>query len=161
MISRPTTQHGFSLVEVTLALGVAAVCLVSIFSLLPIGLRTNQNATEQTASADIMGAVIADLRATPVTSPRGGARTSPQFSISIPANPVGAATTSTLYFTSEGTFAPSANTNSRYLLTITFLPNGTGPRSATWADLRMTWPAAATPVNAIGSAEMFVALDRN
>ncbi|HEV2841922.1 MAG TPA: hypothetical protein VGW39_11395 [Chthoniobacterales bacterium] len=32
---------GFSLVEVTLALGVASVCLIAIFGLLPVGLRTN------------------------------------------------------------------------------------------------------------------------
>ncbi len=161
MTRRHRYQASFSLVEVTLALGVAAVCLISIFGLLPIGLRTNQNATEQTASADLLGAVSADLRATPVTMPRGGATTSQQFAIRIPANPVSAATTSTLYFTSEGQFSPTLNPNSRYLLTITFVMNGTGARSATLADLKMTWPAAAAATNVAGSVETLVALDRN
>ena len=42
---------GFSLVEVTLALGVASVCLIAIFGLLPVGLRTNQDAIQQVAAA--------------------------------------------------------------------------------------------------------------
>jgi uncharacterized protein (TIGR02598 family) len=157
----PCSQISFSLVEVTLALGVAAICLVSIFTLLPAGLRTHQNAIEEAASADVLGEVIADLRATSVTTPRGRQTVSPQCGITIPANPVSAAVTSTLYFTSEGRVSPTANANSRYLLTIVFVPNGTGSRRATLADLKMTWPATAAPNNANGSVEMFAALDRN
>jgi uncharacterized protein (TIGR02598 family) len=153
-------RPGFSLIEVTLALGVAAVCLVTLFALLPVGLQTHQNATQQVLSADIMSAVIADLRATPVTTPRGGATTSPQFAISIPANPVAAVTTSTLFFNREGQFSTSANANSRYQFTINFVPNG-GARTATLADLKMTWPAAASAANASGSSEIFLGLDRN
>ena len=153
-------QLGFSLVEVTLALGVAAVCLITVFALLPIGLRTTQNATQQVATADIMSAVIADLRATPVTTPRGNATTSLQFAIAIPGNPVPGATTSTLYFDAAGTVAAALTSDSRFQLTITFQPN-TGSRSATLVDLKMTWPAGASPTNATGTSEMFVALDRN
>src|ERR1043165_9212597 len=91
----------FSLVEVTLALGVAAVSLLAIFGLLPIGVKTNQIAIEQTASNDVLSAVTANLRATPLTTPRGGAAISPRFGIAIPASPVGTNITTTLYFTSE------------------------------------------------------------
>jgi len=150
----------FSLVEVTLALGVASVCLIAIFSLLPVGLRTNQNAIQQVAASDILGAVMADLRATPTTTPLGGPAASHQFAINIPANPVSAPTTSTLFFSGEGQFSASVNSESRHRLTITFLPN-TGSRAATLAHLKMTWPAAASPVNATGSVEMFLGLDRN
>ena len=55
----------FSLVEVTLALGVAAFCLIAVFGLMPIGVQTNRNATSQTAATNIMASVVADLRATP------------------------------------------------------------------------------------------------
>jgi Tfp pilus assembly protein PilV len=153
-------RRGFSLVEVTLALGVASICLIAIFGLLPVGLQTNQDAIQQIASADILGHIIADLKATPVTTPRGGSTASPQFAINIPANPVSAPTISTLFFSAEGEFSTSANLESRYRLTITFLPN-TGSRSATLAHLKMTWPAAASPVHAASSAEMFLALERN
>lgn len=160
MKGAPVDRRSFSLVEVTLALGVASVCLIAIFGLLPVGLRTNQDAAQQIAAGDILGAVIADLRATPATTPRGEAAASRQFAINIPANPVSEATTSTLFFSGEGHFSASANSESRYRLTITFLPNA-GSRAATFAHLKMTWPAAASPVNATSSAEMFLGLDRN
>src|SRR5437667_9070298 len=57
--------HAFSLVELTLALGVAAFCLLAVFGLMPIGVQTNRNATSQTRATNIMAAVMADLRAMP------------------------------------------------------------------------------------------------
>lgn len=152
-------QHGFSLVEVTLALGVAAISLLVIFSLLPVGLQTNQRSMEQTASADILSAVVADLRATPVTNPRGGSITSTQFGISIPA--AGSTGTTTLFFNSAGQSTPSQQPDSRYRMTITFLSNGGGAKTATFTDLKVTWPATAAIADAQGSAEMFTAFDRN
>jgi len=157
-MTRQTRVHdAFSLVEVTLALGVAAISLLVIFSLLPIGLQTNQRAIEQTASADILSAVTADLRATPVTNPRGVAAT--QFSISIPA--AGSTGTTTLFFNSAGQSATSLQSDSRYRMTATFVSNGGGAKTATFADLKVTWPAGAAIANAQGSAEMFAAFDRN
>ena len=153
--------NAFSLVEVTLALGVAAVSLLAIFALLPVGVKTSQVAIEQTASTDVLSAVAADLRATPVTTPRGGAATSPRFGIAIPPNPVGANTITTLYFTSEGRFSTTLAPASRYRVSVTFSTNGAEARTATFGHLDATWPAPATPINAEGTAEMFVALDRN
>jgi uncharacterized protein (TIGR02598 family) len=152
-------RHAFSLVEVTLALGVAAISLLVIFSLLPIGLQTNQRAIEQTASADILSVVAADLRATPVTSPRGGAATSTQFAIGIPA--AGSTGTTTLFFNVAGQAATSQQADSRYRVTVTFVSNSGGAKTATFADLKVTWPAGAAVANAQGSAEMFAAFDRN
>lgn len=156
---RTNRGYGFSLVEVTLALGVAAVSLLIIFSLLPIGLQTNQRSIEQTASADILSVVAADLRATPVTNPRGGPTTSTQFGISIPA--AGGTGTTTLFFNSAGQSNSSQQSDSRYRITITFLSNGGGLKTAIFSDLKVTWPAAAAIANAQGSAEMFTAFDRN
>ena len=153
-------SNGFSLVEMTLALGVAAISLVAVFGLLATGLQTNYTATEQTTSSDILAAVAADLRATPKTTPPGGAATSTQFGISIPANTVGA--TSTLYFNAQGQSSTSPNAGSRYQLAITFRPNGISSRTATFVHLRMTWPAVASPTSAnTGAAEIFTALERN
>lgn len=153
-------RAAFSLVEVTLALGVAAISLLGIFALLPVGLQTNRTAIQQTASSDLISAVVADLRATPPTTPLGAAATSQRFQIAIPANPVGAQTSTTLYFADDGQSATTLSPSSRYRLTVTFLPNS-GARAATMATLKMTWPAAANVANAEGSAQMFVALDRN
>ncbi len=140
----------------TLALGVAAVSLLAIFTLLPIGLETNRQSVEQTASVDILSAVAADLRAT-----ARGVGSSSQFNINIPSNPIIASTAvATIYFDSAGQVVPSGST-ARYRITVTFLDNGNRPRTATLAGLKATWPATAAITDAQGSAEMFAAFDRN
>jgi Tfp pilus assembly protein PilV len=93
----------FSLIELTLALGVAAFCLIAVFGLMPVGVLTNRNAISQTAATNIVAAVIADLRATP-----SGVSPSAQFAINFPANatsptdPPPCSGTQTLYFNGEG-----------------------------------------------------------
>ena len=138
----------FSLVEVTLALGIAAFCLIAVIGIIPVGVQTNRNAASQTAAANIMAAVIADLRATPVTKPTSG-----QFLISFAGSG-----TQTRYFDSSGTASISQTTSSRYRLDITWSLAPTGLR---YAYLKVWWPAAATAANASGSTEMFAAFDRN
>jgi uncharacterized protein (TIGR02598 family) len=152
--------RAFSLVELTLALGVAAISLMAVFALLPVGLQTSYRATEQTTASDILVAVIADLRATPPTSPPGNSATSAQFGISVPGSSGGPASAATLYFDGQGEVSPSAN-GSRYRLTVGLPSNGGGSRTATFVHLKMTWPAVVDPANAVGSAETFVALNRN
>jgi type II secretory pathway pseudopilin PulG len=55
--------HAFSLVELTLSLGIAAFCLIAVFGLMPVSVQTNRNSTSQSAAVNIMAAVVADLRA--------------------------------------------------------------------------------------------------
>ena len=55
----------FSLVELTLAIGIAAFCLIAVFGLVPIGVQTNRNATSQTAATNILSSVVSDIRASP------------------------------------------------------------------------------------------------
>lgn len=164
MKSFPLRFSAFSLVEITLAIGVAGFALLAIMGLLATGTQVNQTAIEQTASSDILTAVAADLRAAPKTTPPGGPTSSPQFAINIPANPVPspAPTPSTLYFSAQGQSATTRGADSRYRMVVTFLPNGPGARTATLVELRTTWPAAADPAGVnTGAAETFVALDRN
>ena len=147
----------FSLVEVTLAMGIAAICLVALFGLMPVGVQTNRSATSQTAATNIVAAVIADLRATSIAN-----SASSQFCILF-------GTAATIYFDSAGqcssdlagttspcgaALAPALQT--RYKMNITW----SGFVALRYADLKVTWPAAATAANANGSTEMFAALDR-
>jgi uncharacterized protein (TIGR02598 family) len=157
-------KDGFSLVEVTVALGIAAFCLIAVFGLVPVGVQTSRNATSQTRATNIIATVAADLRATPQTTPPGNATTSPQYQIAIPANPVTSATSiSPLFFADTGTFATTMQADSRYRLSITFSPNGPATHTPTYVDIKVTWPAAVDPatVTPAGSVEMFAALDRN
>jgi uncharacterized protein (TIGR02598 family) len=145
----------FSLVEVTLALGIAAFCLIAVFGLMPVGVQTNRNATSQTRATNIMAAVVADLRATPNAN-----TTSTQFVITF-------GTCKRLYFDSEGQVVSSGLCNpstsvpptSRYQVNVTWSDSGWSQLK--YANVKVTWPAAATVANASGSTEMFVAFDRN
>ena len=53
----------FSLVEVTLALGVAAFCLIAVLGLLPTSLKTQQASIQQTTANQIISTIFSFLRA--------------------------------------------------------------------------------------------------
>jgi len=136
----------FSLVELTLALGIAAFCLIAVFGLMPVAVLTSRNATSQTRATNIMAAVVADLRGTPTAN-----TTSAQFGIIFGTNPP------PLYFDGSGQFTTSLGANSRYQLNVTWY----GTTGLRYADVKATWPAAATLANASGSVETLTAFDRN
>ena len=144
---------GFSLVEVTLALGVAAFCLIALLGLLPLGVQTNQNSISQTAAASVLSSVIADLRATPKTSV-----TSPQYDITF-------GTAKFLYFDGEGRAVTPTDPNAtpRYRVTITFPASPIGALAPTFVSLKVTWPALADPATTApaGFVETFAAFDRH
>jgi uncharacterized protein (TIGR02598 family) len=96
-MNKQTNSAGaFSLVEVVLAIGVAAFCLIAIFGFLPAGLNTNQTSTRQTTANGILSSIVADLRATPATAPPGQSTTSSLFGINFQGS------TPTLYFAADG-----------------------------------------------------------
>lgn len=145
--------RAFSLVEVTMALGIAAFSLLAIFGLLPVGIKSHRNAIEQTAAAGIATGIIADLRATPNTN-----STTANYSITIPDS-------TQIHLREDGSRDSSSGAEARYLATITFtVPSQ--PKAATLVHLLITWPAAADignnpPKNFFGSFEAVTALDRN
>ncbi|MGH7984232.1 MAG: hypothetical protein ACREFF_13990 [Candidatus Udaeobacter sp.] len=180
--------HAFSLVEVTLALGVAAFCLLAVFGLMPIGVQTNRNATSQTRATNISAAVIADMRTTPKTydnlktysagdsvllngscytaiiTTTGNAPPNLTYwsaGSACPQYGIIFGTDRTLYFDGSGQFTTLLDANSRYRLTITWNPNA--PSGSSWADLKVTWPAPTDPATTTpsGSVEMFAAFDRH
>jgi uncharacterized protein (TIGR02598 family) len=153
MSRRIYLSAGFSLVEVTLALGVAAFCLIALFGLLPLGVKTNQNSISQTAAAAMLSSVMTDLRATPKTS-----LTSRQYEITL-------GTPKVLYFDGEGRAVSPADPNAspRYRLTVTFPSNLGGTLAPTFVTLKVSWPALADPATAaaVDFVEIFAAFDRN
>ena len=146
-------RAGFSLIEVTIALGIAAFCLITVFALLPLGINTNQNAFEQTSAAGIASAIAADLHGTPVVSNpnatssvpgTSGSSVTARFQIAIPPAGTTNVTTGkppyqqTIYFSQDGSptmpagattpvnaQASSASPASTYRATITFNPEDT------------------------------------
>ncbi|MBA3542885.1 MAG: hypothetical protein H0T83_00340 [Chthoniobacterales bacterium] len=156
---------GFSLVELTLAIGVAAFCLLGVMALFPTSLITNQKTFQQTADTSLARAVVADLQATALTS-----STSPRYGITIPAT--GTATHS-IFLQEDGTAGAQdadavPSNNPKYRATITFYaPTNTSQKSATGVRVLLTWPAladssaAASPSKYAGSYEVLTAIIRN
>jgi uncharacterized protein (TIGR02598 family) len=170
-------RAGFSLIEVTIALGIAAFCLITVFGLLPIGLDSSQNAAEQTIVSGIATGISADLHGVTLLS---GTSITPRFGLSIPQpNQVSSLQPQTLFFTQDGSLAGPVNSNAvaasnppRYRATITIKPDKTlSPLSPNIPDtlykvwIFITWPALADsqadkpPQNFAGSYETVTSLN--
>jgi type II secretory pathway pseudopilin PulG len=66
MTGRPRRRRhqprGFSLVEVTVAIGITAFCLLAVVGLLPTGLKSIKSANEQAGAANVLGSIADALR---------------------------------------------------------------------------------------------------
>lgn len=134
---------GFSLVEVTIALGLAAFGLLAIFGLLSTGLNTNRVSIDTTGAASLAAAVVADLQA----APRAGA--SPIYAIA-----PDTATSAELLLSQDGakvTSQQQADYRARVLITTP----STGMKHV---RVVMEWPAVTT--NAPNNFEIVTVLDR-
>jgi len=168
----PTSSNGaFSLVEVTLSLGITAFCLLAVFGLIPVGITSNQASVEQSMAANVATSIVADLRAVPITSPPTE-QTSRNYKVPIPAQP-GGATSHTVFFRADGKISGTPNANAipadspfyRAMLTVGKDPQTRG--TATVVRVLITWPALGDraanqdPKNFTGSFETVIALNRN
>jgi len=151
------SQAAFSLVEVTLALGVAAFCLIAVLGLVPVGVQTNRNATSQTVATNIVSSVVSDIRA----SQKGGTNTS-KYKIR---RTKGAITT--VCFDGQGQpDGPGQGGNVscragnwRYRLYVKIYPTATlpgnlAPYCANYVVLKLVWPAAANPLSTTPSGSV-------
>jgi len=149
----------FSLVELTLALGIAAVCLIAVFGLVPVGVQTNRNATSQTFATNILSGVVSDIRASPK-----GSSTTPKYKIRRSKS-----NTTTVCFDGEGQPDPLGGQignvpcragNWRYRLYVKIYPTTALtnqnfiPYCANYVDLKLVWPAAADPLTATPSGSV-------
>jgi type II secretory pathway pseudopilin PulG len=152
------TPAAFTLVEVTLALGVAAFCLLAVFGLMPAGLKSQQAGVEQTKATAIMSEITADLSAAARLPP---GQESKQFKIHGRWNP----TPDNIYFTNEGIQTGTTNqgsvpTDAVLRATISYIAPPVATTSL--ANIKVTWPAQVDPVTGVpaGSVETFVAINR-
>lgn len=160
--------RGFSLVELTLALGVAAVCLTALFGLLPIGVANNRTSISETTATSIATAIISDLRASAAANKVSPLAQTQLFSIPVPftgTNTVFFGDTGQMSGTANQDASAAANPTPRYRATVIFYPPS--GRNATVTRLLITWPAladptaASAPINYAGSWEIVTALDIN
>ena len=159
----------FSLVEVVLALGVAAFCLIAVMGMLPAGLKVQQNSIEQTTANRIMNTIFVDLRAN-VRLPPSKASKSQEGTAGLGLNGHWAAlaTPDTLFFDGTGKQMGTASTQTdpaapagavfRAKITYLFPPNA----STSVAKIIVSWPAAVMPTTGTpaGSVETYIAINR-
>lgn len=149
--SLPGTS-AFSLVEVTLALGVAAFCLIAVLGLLPTSLKTQQASIQQTTANQIISTIFSSLRAD-IRLPPGlerkvcGDDTEPCAWGDLNGHWQDVGIPFRLYFTNEakqtGTLngAPPADAVFRATVIYRFPPSET----TTLANITVTWPAQVDP----------------
>ena len=142
--------HAFSLVEVTLALGVAAFCLIAVFGLVPVGVQTNRNATSQTTATNILSSVVSDIRASPP-----GQTASKKYNINR-----AKLSAATVCFDGQGqfiTFAAAGATcpadHYRFRLDVQISNQPALVVYPNYAYLKVSWPAVNPTIKPSGSVE--------
>jgi uncharacterized protein (TIGR02598 family) len=164
-MKRPLSgSAAFSLVEVTLALGVAAFALLAIIGLLPASLKTQQASIEQTTANTIISQIFSDLRAD-LRLPPGLASHEGDSGFQLHGHWAQMLTPDTLYFTQEGkqtgnvNGSPPADAVFRAKITYRRPPTDT----TSLADITVSWPAQVDPAAGgvpAGSVTAFVAVNR-
>ena len=148
----------FSLVEVTLALGIAAFCLIAVLGLLPTGLKTQQASIQQTTANQIISTIFADLRADirlpPGLESKVCGDNPPCAWGDLHGHWHDVATPFTLYFTNEAKQTGALNGDPpldavfRATIIYRFPPSET----TTLANITVTWPArGAVPTGSVTS----------
>jgi len=172
-------RAGFSLIEVVVALGVTTFCVVTLMALLAVGVNGDKTTIQRSLAANIADAVMADLRATPLSTQSYSPTltlNSPRFRFVLPATGTG---TQTVYVATDGTPLTALNANLstanlstgagtfRVSISGPLRPSGTGQRTASPVYILVTWPgqadATATtwPSHYAGSFEVVTYLDQN
>jgi uncharacterized protein (TIGR02598 family) len=149
---RLRATSGFTLVEIVIALGVAAFCLVAMLGLIPTGLKSVRNSVTDTAATEALAAVAADLR-----DIQPGSNASPNYNIALP-TALGL-TNSTNFFLTQAAALTTSNDLSAQFGVITTLSNST--TFLTTARIQIYWPAIAPVTNAQGTVETVISFNRD
>lgn len=129
-----TPNNGFTLVEVTLALGLVTFCLLAIFSLLPAGLHSAQASTEEAGATALLSQIAAQIRATKTNA-------SGQFVLGAPLAGTFSYGSSEVFTNSYSMAGTPGAAFPRYLVRVQ-LQAPTSALSSGTALISLAWPAA-------------------
>jgi len=127
------TMGGFSLVEVILALGIAAFALVAIVALLPIGLKSAGDSSDENRAINLLNAIVASRHATPYEEASVVYRLPALTGVSVPV--------SGTFGVSEDDVVTTDLENARYRVDYRILPPASGGGDPYIVRLRVAWPA--------------------
>ena len=155
---------GFSLVEVVLAIGVAAFALIAILGMLPVATKTQQASVEQTKANAIISYIVDELRADVRLPPGLASKAQGNWSL-LHGHWASVAQPDTLFFTNDMQLisvvqgnCPAAPANAVFRATLYYMKPPTVTTSI--AQITISWPAAQCLTNATGSIAMFAAINR-
>jgi len=155
----------FSLVELTLALGVGAFCLVALLGTLPVGLKSQQVAVQQTTSNAIISQIVTFLRADVRLPPGQADKVQGEWS-NLKGHWAQVATPDTLFFTNEGNLSKANSAipaDAAFRARITYYSPPSLGYTTSLADVTVSWPAQVDPTTGgtpAGTVETFVAVNR-
>ena len=154
----------FSLVEVTLAIGVAAFCLLAVAGIIPTGLRTQRASINQTRANSLIAQCVQYLRAD-VRLPPGQAKKAEGGWENLNGHWAAVAVPDTIFFTNDGKQigvaqgTPAAPSGAVFRATITYMAPPTVTTSI--AKITISWPAAQSDLTKVeGSIDVFAAVNR-
>jgi len=145
----PTGSQAFSLVEVTLALGIISFGLIAIMGLIPKGLGIVKESADEAAALNILSAVSSDLQCV-------GSNTTASASYQIP---VGSVNSGKGYFDSDGNWLGNSAVPSDAVYVLSWTIQARSLQSPPAAFLSIGWPAKAT--QPLGSVDCVLVLPRN
>ena len=163
---RSRTCSAFSLVEIVIALGVAAFAFVAVLGMLPVGLKTQQASVQQTTANAILSQIIDALRADVRLPPGLASKAEGEWS-NLHGHWAAVAVPDNMFFTIDADQTgsvtqgspPTAPAAAVYRATITYLAPPTVTTSI--AKITVSWPAAQSDLTQVaGSVSMFAAVNR-
>jgi len=143
----PTGSQAFSLVEVTLALGIISFGLIAIMGLVPKGLGIVKESADEAAALNILAAVSSDLQCV-------GSNETLSYKI-----PVGSVNSGKGYFDSDGNWLGNGVVPSDAVYVLSWTIQARSLQSPPAAYLSIGWPAQATLP--LGSVDCVLVLPRN
>jgi len=157
-LSRPFRKRSlpktaaFSLVEVTLALGIAAFCLITLFALIPVALKTQQTSIQQTTANQIISTIFSDLRADLILPPGQYRHLEEDSGYNLHGHWANMMQPDLLYFTKEGKQTGNANgpppTDAVFRAKITYNPLPP-TQTTSLANIIVSWPAQVDPATGV------------
>jgi uncharacterized protein (TIGR02598 family) len=164
-----TAKRGFSLVEVAMALAIAAFCLLTLMGLLSLGVHNYQQSGSRTTMVNLSTAVVQDLQAAPANSTANSLSPRFQFNVAFPGSGTATPTPQTAFVDANGVGmnGNALGSTTVYRISVAFFPPAAGLNSATTARVIVSYPAQADPTagawptNYTSMFETMVSLNRN
>jgi uncharacterized protein (TIGR02598 family) len=130
--------RAFSLVEVVFALGVAAIAILAIISLLPIGIHSSKESLDESGAINVLSEVIADRQATPYNY------ASSNYDLPALNTTLTAPVTNTFGISDSNPSVTNSLNASHYLVNCVFMPPVAGSLNPYQAQIKVSWPALST-----------------